>query len=134
VIFRSPSEANQASISAVVTGMMSKRGWEVTMAMFARLDDQALEGIEAGDEEILEVEPLQIFQRGGFPQVEAAGVLRGRYEGQLDAGTETEDAVAGDLEVAVGGLVMEQLMFLSATDDFLGRSAGFSRRPRRSAH
>lgn len=41
----------------------------------AGLDDNAFEGVETGDELILEMEALQIFKRRGFPKVKAAGVL-----------------------------------------------------------
>ena len=42
----------------------------------ARLNDQPFEDIESWYEQVLEVETLQIFERRGFPEVEAAGVLR----------------------------------------------------------
>ena len=37
-------------------------------------------------------------QRRSFPMVETAGILRKGNQRQLDAGTEAEDAVAGDIE------------------------------------
>ncbi len=69
------------------------------------------------------MQAFQILDGRGLPEVEAAGVLRGGDEGQLDAEAEAEDAVAGDFEVAVVRFVMEQIMFLSAAGD-LGRQCG----------
>ena len=64
------------------------------------------------DEEVLEVQTLQILDGRGFPEVEAAGVHRGRDEGQFDTGAEAEDAVAGDFEDAI--LLIDDFVFLSA--------------------
>jgi len=56
--------------------MMSKRGWEVR------------------EEEDLRFLILDLKEDGGFPEVEAAGVLRGGAESQLDARMAAEDGVA----------------------------------------
>lgn len=64
------------------------------------------------------MEALQIFQRRSFPKVEAAGVLGRGDKGEFDAGTESEDAVAGDFEISVTGLVVKQIMLLATFDDF----------------
>lgn len=84
------------------------------------LMNHALQAVEAGDEEVLKVEAFQILDGRGFPEMKAAGVLRGGDEREFDARTEAKDAIAGDLEVTVGRLVVEQVMFLSASDH-LGR-------------
>lgn len=88
----------------------------------AGLDDDAFEGVQAGDELVLEVEPLQVFERGGFPEVEAAGVMRRGDESKLNAGAETEDAIAGDFDDAF--FVPEPVVFLTAAfqtrDEILG--------------
>ncbi len=55
--------------------------------------------------------------------MEAAGVLRGGNERQLDARAEAEDAVAGDFEIAVARLVVEKLVLLPAADH-PGRQVG----------
>ena len=44
--------------------------------VIAGLDDDAFERVQAGDELVLQVESLEAFKRGGFPEVEAAGILR----------------------------------------------------------
>jgi hypothetical protein len=86
------------------------------------LDDDADEGVQAGDELVLEMEALQIFQRGGFPKVEASGVLGRRDEGQLNAGAEAEDAVAGDFDDTIS--VPKPVVLLAAAfetrEDVLG--------------
>jgi hypothetical protein len=79
------------------------------------LDKDAFEGVQAGNQLIVKVEAFEVFQRGGFPQVEPAGVVTGRNEGEFDAGGKSKNAVAGDLEVTIRGGVMKQIMFLSAT-------------------
>jgi hypothetical protein len=81
--------------------------------VIAGLDDDADEGVQAGDELVMEMEALQIFQRGGFPEVEASGVLGRRYESQFDAGAEAEDAVAGDFDDTIG--VTKPIVLLAAT-------------------
>ncbi len=69
------------------------------------------------------MEAFQILDGRGFPEVEAAGVFRGGDEGQLDAGAQAEDAVAGDFEVTVAAFVVKQLVFLAAAND-LSRKIG----------
>jgi hypothetical protein len=53
--------------------------------------------------------------------MESAGILRGGDKGQLDAGAEAEDSIAGDFENAL--VVFQDFMLLAATieegDDFL---------------
>jgi hypothetical protein len=100
----------------------------------ARLNDDAFEGIQAGNQEILKVKTFQIFEWRCFPQMEAAGVLGRGNQRQLNAGTETENAVAGDFKIAVVCLVMKKFMLLAPRTIFDGRSENFSRRPRPSAH
>ncbi len=56
--------------------MMSKRGWEV------------------GEEEDSRFLILDLKEDGGFPEVEATGVLRGGDESEIDARMEAEDGVA----------------------------------------
>lgn len=74
--FEKPCEANHASISRAVTGTISKRGCEVTIAISSpRLVDDSLQPVQAGHEKILEVKTFQIFQRRGFPQVESPALL-----------------------------------------------------------
>jgi hypothetical protein len=60
--------------------------------------DDAFQAVETGNELVLKVEALQILDGRGFPEVEAAGVLRRGDQRQFDAGAEPEDAVAGDFE------------------------------------
>jgi hypothetical protein len=74
--------------------------------------DDTFQAVESGDEEVLEVEALQILDGRGLPEVEAAGLLRRRDQGQLDAGAEAEDAVAGDLEDSI--LLIDDFVFLPA--------------------
>lgn len=85
------------------------------------LMDNTLHAVEAGNEEILEVKAFQILDGRGFPEVEAAGILRGGNERKLDAGAEAEDAIAGDFEDAFA--LFQDFMFLTAAiqkgDDFL---------------
>jgi len=85
--------------------------------------DDAFQAVEAGDEEVLEVKAFQIFDGRGFPEVEAAGILRGGNESQLDARAEAEDPVAGDFEIPIAYFFVKQLVFLTTSNDFC-RKAG----------
>ena len=56
---------------------------------------------------------FQIFQWRSFPQVETAGILRGKNQRQLDAETEAEDTVASDFEDTFA--YSEEIMLLATT-------------------
>ncbi len=47
--------------------------------------------------------------------------MSSRDEGQFDAWAEAKDAVAGDFEIAFGRGVVEQIVFLPATDSLRGK-------------
>jgi hypothetical protein len=79
----------------------------------ARSPDDAFETVEAGNEQVLQVQAFQIFQRACFPKVETAGVLVGGNQGEFDAGAQAENDVAGDLENAFAFL--ENVVLLAAT-------------------
>jgi len=83
---------------------------------FVRLDDEAFESIEVGDEQVVELETFEILQRTGFPEMKAAGILSGGYESQLDTGLKAEDAVAGGFPIAISGLLMPEVVLLTALD------------------
>jgi hypothetical protein len=85
------------------------------------LVDNAFQPVEAGDEEVLEVEAFEVFEGGGFPKVEAPGIHGRGNQREFNAGAEAEDAVAGDLEDAFAAF--QDFMFLPTAiqkrDDFL---------------
>ena len=87
------------------------------------LVENAFEAIQSRDQLILEVEPFEVFERGGFPEVEASGVLIGGDQGEIDSGSKAEDAVAGDFEIPVGRFVVKQVVLLSAANDLGGKVA-----------
>jgi len=87
------------------------------------IDDDSLERIETRDKLVLEEETFQVFERRGFPKVEATGILRRGNERQLDAGSKAEDSVAGHFHITITDLVVKQVMLLSAANG-RGREAG----------
>ena len=88
------------------------------------LDKHPFEHIQAGDQLVEEIQAFEVFQRGGFPQLKAAGVFAGRNQGEFDAGGKAKDAIAGDFEVTIRDGVMEPIVFLPAAHWNRGKQIG----------
>lgn len=72
-----------------------------------RLVDDAFQSVQPGDELVLQMQTFQILDGGCFPQVEATRILGRGYQRKFDAGTQSENTVAGDFEIAIRCLVMK---------------------------
>lgn len=63
------------------------------------LNHDPLQSIQVRGDQVLQPQPFEILIRRGFPKVESPRILVGWNEGQVNPRSETEDTLAGQLEV-----------------------------------
>lgn len=79
------------------------------------LREDALKPVDPGNKDVLEAESLKVVQGRCFPKVEAAGVLIGGNQRQINSRCKTENAAARDFEETIS--LCEDVVLLPAANE-----------------